>query len=430
MEVTYFLTICSLLFLWVSTRLTGAWFTPLSHYALRWLLLVFLVEINLVGYDEISSLTWWVVISSFLAFSCGALVPLLKNHHLLAEQQPGNIQEGLRTSVDSAKFLKAIIVLFIFGALVFGVYLYNVNRTFGIGNFLESGQMVRIAIAGGATPVGFHYLYVMELVGPLCLLYYLINRQNTPKWLFILLIFSVISLFFTTGRTNMTKALVWIFYIFLFFELQSLSLKKLAKMMGGFITVIIGLFFLIGLWKHGQFESSANGEQRQSTPAAASLLLPYFYMSVELPVLDKLLKDPGVQQEWGKLTFLPVIKVGKLILNDVKVPSHVGEFYDTPLPANIATYLDLMYKDFWLIGPIVLPAFLGFVSSFFFTQLLCGRITLGLFMINTILALTIFSSTSSANYMKPSYWFQMLVVVMISRYCMQGNIAISANKNV
>lgn len=416
MEVTYFFTICSLLSLWASIRLTGAWFTPLSHYALRWLLLVFLVEINYLGYDEISSLTWWVVVGSFLAFSCGALVPLLKNHYLLAEVQPGHIKEGLRTSIDSPKFLRSIVVLFILGALVFGVYMFNINRSFGIVNFLVSGQMVRIAISEGDLPVGFHYLYIMELVGPLCFLYYLINRQQTPKWLFLIMVFSVISLIFTTGRTNMTKAIVWMFYVLLFFEIQQLNLKRFAKIIGGLLCVIVGLFFLIGLWKHGTFATTESREDGNSA-AASSLALPYLYMSIELPVLDKMLNDPNIQQEWGKYTFLPIVKIAKLFNKDVKVPSHVGEFYDTPLPANIATYLDLMYKDFWLIGPIILPALLGFVSSFFFTRLLFGRVTLTIFMVNTVLALTIFSSVSAANYMKPSYWFQIFAVIAISHYC-------------
>lgn len=416
MEATFFFTISSLLILWGSTRLTGTWFTPLSHYVLRWSFLVFLVEINLVGYDEISPLTWWVVVGSFLSFSCGALVPMLKNQSLSVDQQPEHIQEGLRTSIDRTKFLRSIVVLFLLGTFVFVIYLYNVHRSFGIANFLVSGQLVRIGIAEGQVPMGFHYLYIMELVGPLGFLYYLLYRQQTPKWLFIVLVLSVISLFFTTGRTNISKAIVWIFYIYVFFEVQSLSLRKLVKITGGLLGVIIGLFFLIGLWKHGTFVKNESQTERNSAPVA-SLMLPYFYMSVELPVLDKMLNDPSVKQEWGKLTFLPVTKLTKLFFKDVKVPSHIGEFYDTPLTANIATYLDLMYKDFWYIGPIVLPAILGYISSFFFAWLLFGRVTLAIFMINTILALTIFASVSSANYMKPSYWFQIIVVILMSRYC-------------
>ncbi|MHC1696850.1 MAG: O-antigen polymerase [Geobacteraceae bacterium] len=416
MEATCFFTVCTLLFLWGSIRLTGTWFTPLSHYALRWFFLVFLVELNLVGYDTISPMTWGVVIASFIAFSCGALVPMLRNQPRMEQQVPGHIQDGLRDSIDSDRFLRSIMLLFILGTLVFLVYLFNINRTFGISNFLISGQMVRLAIAEGELPVGFHYLYIMELVGPLCFLYYLLNRKETPKWLFIVMFFSIISLFFTTGRTNMSKSIVWMFYILLFFELQSLNLKKFTKIAGSLLCVVVGIFFLIGLWKHGTFatnEFSVDKETAQSTP----LMLPYIYMSVELPVLDKLLNDPGVEQQWGKLTFLPVIKVVRLFIKDAKAPSHVGEFYDTPIPANIATYLDLMYKDFWLIGPIVLPAILGFVSSFFISWLLFGRVTLAVFMINTILALTLFSSVSAANYMKPSYWFQVLVVIAISKFC-------------
>jgi len=410
----------------VSCRLSGTWFTPLSHYALRWWFLVFLVELNLIGYDEISPLTWSVVIGSFLSFSCGALVPLVRNHCQRATQSCDHVKEGLRLSIDKPKFLRAIVVLFVMGIAAFCVYLFNVHRSFGILNFLISGQIVRIAISEGDTPTGFHYLYIMEMVGPLCFLYYLLDRKHASKWLFVIIFISVVSLLFTTGRTNMTKALVWIFYVYLFFEIQYLSIKKLTKTIGGLAIVIVGFFFLIGLWKHGTFATSDSRADQSSAPAA-SLMLPYFYMSVELPVLDKMLKDPKIEQEWGKYTFLPVVKVSKLFFSDIKTPSHIGEFYDTPLPANIATYLDLMYKDFWLIGPIALPALLGFFSSFFFTKLLFGRVSLSVFMINTVLAMTIFSSTSAANYMKPSYWFQVAVIILVSKFCYKNKLSSISN---
>lgn len=416
MEATYFFTLCTLLCLWASTRLTGTWFTPLSHYALRWLFLVFLVEIDLVGYDKIMPLTWVVVIGSFLAFSCGSLLPMMKYNRNRGVYNLGCIQERLKSSIEKEKMLRAIILLFVVGTIVFVIYLYNVNRTYGIFNFLASGQILRLALGEGDVPFGFHYLYVMEMVGPLCFLYYLLYRKETPKWLFVVLVISIVSLFFTTGRTNIMKSIVWIVFVLLFFQLEILSLRKFAKIMGGLLGVVVGLFFISAVWTTKTFESTEIYSAKEFSGITAPLLLPYFYMSVQLPVLDKLLNDPEVQHTWGKYTFLPIVKVSKLVFPDIQAPSHIGKFYDAPYSANVATYLDLMYKDFWFIGPVLIPALLGFISSYLFMWLLNGRVTLGIFMINTILAMTIFSSTSSANYMKPSYWFQVCLLLIISRY--------------
>lgn len=416
MGATYFFVLFTILALAISSRVVGVWFTPLSHYSLRWLLLVFLVELNLLGYDEISPLTWWVVFGSYLAFSLGALLPMLKSRSIFRRQGISHIQDGLRDSINPQKLLKAIFILFMLGTIIFLVFMYNVGTTLGLGNFLQNGQILRLAMNEGELPFGFHYLYIMEMVGPLCFLYFLLFKKKTPKWVFAAMVLSIASLFFTTARTNMTKSLVWILYILMFFQIEYLRIKRFSKIVAAMVGLALGMFFVIGIWTSETFGSTEIFKSGNYSGPGASLLMPYFYMSVELPVLDKILQDPNIQFEWGKYTFLPVFKVLKLFSPEMSVPSHIGQFYYTPLASNIATYLDLMYKDFGLIGPIILPFLIGAVSSYLFARMLFNRVGLALFMINTIMAMTIFASTSSANYMKASYWFQIFAILVISHY--------------
>jgi len=401
----------------VSMRLSifafGTWFSPLTHYLVRWLFLVVLFQLNLLDYYPVSTITWIVILGSAFAFTVGAFLPMAIADRTKTKPV-GHIRNTLSESIYPGRLRGGILLLFLAGLALFAVFIQNMP---GSPNPFEALSMlteVRSAMKEESIP-GFHYFYLMELVVYLCFLHVLLWGKRTPVWIVFVGLSAVFSLVYTTGKVNIAKAIMWCFFAVLYMEVFRLRSTRILKWLGCLAVGGVVIFSLLVTNERSDLRSVGRGEN-----ANATMLLAYLYMSIPVGVLDKLLGDPQVRPVYGAYMFSPILKMIRGMGVPVVIPSHIGEFYNTPMPANIATYLDLMYKDFGLIGVSVIPFIIGFVCSYCFAKLRAPNIALFGFSINTILALTVFGSTGAANYVKPSYWFQVFALLLLSKYVLRS----------
>lgn len=400
--------------LFVSMRLSiiafDTWFSPLTHFLARWLMLVFLFQLNFLNYFPVSNLTWIVILGSIFSFSIGAYLPMAISKR--KNKIPfDHIRNCLSVSICPFRLRHGIILLFFTGLILFAFYLHNMPGSPDLIGALSILSEVR-SVMKEEKIFGFHFFYFMELVVYLCFLHILIWRKKTPLWIFAMSLLALLSLIYTTGKVNIAKAIVWCFFALLYMEVFRLRSTRIMKWL---VILIVGggiVFSLLVINERSDLASMGSGVYSNTGVAP----LAYLYMSIPVGVLDKLLADPNQVPVYGAYMFGPILKVFSAMGIPMEIPSHIGEFYNTPIPGNIATYLDLMYKDFGLIGPGVIPFFIGLVCSYFFSKLRSANISLLVFSFNTILSLSVFGSTSAANYMKPSYWFQILVLLVLSRY--------------
>lgn len=413
--VVMILAVGVILSLRLSVIAFGTWFSPLPHYLARWLFLVFLFQINLLGYHHISPWTWALILASIIAFSIGACMTMLCSERKRALPY-NHIRDALNISVQPRRLRTGILLLFLIGIGFFVIYLRNMP---GAPNPFEAISVlseVRAALKEETIP-GFHYFYFMELVVYLGVFHALMWRKETPYWLFLVTATALFSLLYTTGKVNIAKTIMWCFFALLYLEVFRLGSTRVLKWLLYLLAGGALLFSLMVLNESSDLAGFGDAEGRGST-----LLLAYLYMSIPIGVLDKLLADPQVLPMYGAYLFGPILKLGAAMGLSVEIPSHIGEFYETPMPANIATYLDLMYKDFGFAGPLVIPFLIGFLCSFVFAKLRAPRISLFVFSLNTVLALSVFGSTGAANYMKPSYWFQLLALFVLSSYVQKSGV--------
>src|SRR3990167_4230558 len=401
----------------VSMRLSffafGTWFSPLTHYMARWLFLVFLFQLNLMNYTPISVMTWSVIALSIFSFFVGSAMPMLITCRR-KKIEVTHIKTSLRSSVSPKRLRTGILVLFSIGCVFFAVYIRNMPGSPNPFEALSMLSELRAIMKEEPIP-GFHYFYFMELVVYLCFVHFLLWPKSAAYWIYLVGLLALFSLLYTTGKVNVAKSIMWCFFALLYLEIYRLGSIRMLKWLAG-LTGIGAMVFALMVTNEGSDLAS----MRDAGDSNATFLLAYLYMSVPVGVLDKLLADPEVVPVYGAYMFGPVLKLLNVVGIPVEVPSHIGDFYNTPFPANIATYIDLMYKDFGLIGPSLIPFFIGFICSYFFSRLRLDRVSLFTFSFNTILALSVFGSTGAANYMKPSYWFQILVLLLLSRYVLNS----------
>ena len=400
----------------VSRALIGIWYSPLTLFVLRWLLVIFLYLLNFAGYDAIRPLTWIVLVWSMGAFAIGSLIPMLSASRRAVPLEIPDVAAALREVIDKRNFTKAINLLFFLGVLVLLLYLYSIEGSYGISVLVFTPYIVRANIAIGRVPLGFQYFYLMETVTALIFLYIYLYRRKTPRLLILLGGFAAASLVLTTGKVNLVKLVGWCIFLLLYLNLNRLTAARASALAVVTLLLGFGLFVVLSTWGGEEFENTLWYQYVPVSGHVGNLLYAYIYNTGQIPTLDNLLHDSGVEFQWGKLTFLPIAKLIGIVIPEFTVPSHIGTFYPIPFPFNVATYLDVMYKDFGLFGTLLLPFVLGWLTSAMFVRFLRTPCSFWLFYLNTILALWVNASVSAAGYLKPVYWFQIGVGYILARY--------------
>ncbi|MBW3664459.1 MAG: oligosaccharide repeat unit polymerase [Actinobacteria bacterium] len=398
------------LLLVVTWRLDGGEFGLMTLLAARWWGLITAYLLVPYQYVEIGSRTWAVV-----GLSLGSI---LLGYFVIVSKRRDAPTKDLKFDGNGALYWRAYWSIFLVGAALFTIYLFNLLSRFGLSTMLESSHTIRLAISRGSIPTGFHYFYAFEMILPLAAFGYVRLRGEKPR-LFALVAsagFASAALLATTARTNLTKSIIWALIV-LYVSSDRLRFRvRDLRLVFTMIAVVLAVFSLMGNMLGKSYENStlvSSGLVDISGPLQ-EVALPLHYSAGPLPTLDRLLEDTDPPVTWGALTFHPLAKVAEVFLPDYDAPSHIGEFYEIPYRFNVATFIDIGYKDFRLFGVALTGWILG---------ILAGVVTLHARRMNkgsvcwtfafSIVALVIFASPSSASYIKFSYWIQTAVLLWL-----------------
>lgn len=399
-SILFGIILCGLLIVAVLTTkiLSGSILNPITLYLGSWFIPIYGYYINILGYDEISRWTWFVIISSLICFLLGAAIPLLsfEKHRSLNSRQA-----ILAKHVSPEKLRLAILIIFIIGGLFHLVYLYYIYQLYGLGILLQLPALRGMMRDDGVVP-GFYYFYFYEMVLPLSILYISIFGRKKTKLLILFSILATFALLFTAAKVNVFKAIFWGIFIYTFLNIDQLNVKNTLRT----ILVIVSIGLLLFLF-HTGMTGEVKGQQFSDI---------YARFSAQLPTLDKLLHDQTVEFQHGKLIVLPLTKLLHVFIPSIDVPSHILEFYQVPYLWNIATYLDIMYKDFGVAGTLFIPFIFGIIASYSFVKFLHYPERLWLLYFNVIIGLWIWGSPSVAGFIKPVYWFQLICGGIICWY--------------
>lgn len=408
----------------VAWRADDGQFDLLSFFLIRWWSLVALYAISPVPYTGIRSFTWLILFISVVSFTVG---------YLIVKSGPGGRQvhvarAGMSTSgrvpsrssgeADGA-YWRTVHALFAVGAVVFAYYAINVVSQYGWTELALSPHRLRIDISQGDVPSGFHYFYVMELIAPLFVIGFLRFRERAPGRMLATTEVSLAlsSLLATTARTNVTKSLVWTLLL-AFWATSGQSRRRVANVGAIGAVGVVGLFTLYGNFIGKSFANSAVARLLGdgASPASRALALPLHYNAGPLPGLDQFLHDPTIEHTWGALTFRPIAQVVGALSESYSAPSHIGEFYDIGVPFNVATWLDIMYKDFNVAGIAVLPFLLGVAAGAFAFYRRQRPESLAVLFAHSWFAMVIFAAPTNAAFIKASYWLQLAILLLLARH--------------
>jgi oligosaccharide repeat unit polymerase len=239
------------------------------------------------------------------------------------------------------------------GTALFLLYARSFLPGLSQGRFGTRLVAVRTALALGQVPAGFYYFYFYELLVPLSILLARLDRRHRLRYT-AAGVLSFLALILTTGRTNATKALLLVLFVFLFEQgHRRLRVRALARI--GLTTgIAVALFLIFGALIGKSYSNSPLRDESllQPTSLPQQLRLPYLYYVGSLPAFDQLATGRAHGLERG-VTLRPVLQVAHLADPHVHVPMKVQAFYQIPYPFNVSTYLAPLLVDFGAMGVIV-----------------------------------------------------------------------------
>jgi len=353
------------------------WFNHLSLYCLIFGGSLFLYELKLLPYIDLTADTWFIMISSFLAFLVGILTIVSARN--LYKENATHIEKSdisMKIFIDDGKTLKYAIIILGLISLYAAIELWVIliNKFGSLPAVLLNAEVIyRLNVEGkitGNTP----YIFLLGFVATFLAGIYAAYKGKFTLITFIPLISIILRDLAGSGRAAMLFGLLEFASAFFLFRhlLKNDSLKRFKFSRGN---AIIGLILVIALFtaassvvrlSRGNVGSeSISGGSRGLMQTKESLIISpsvYLYASSCPGVLTKYLSSSGEYTKFGQHTFQSVyLFLAKLDV--IKKPSEYQRGYFFPMWSNNGTFLRELHADFGIAGVLLVPFLLGLMNT-------------------------------------------------------------------
>jgi len=351
------------------------WFNHLTIYCFIWGGLVFLYELKFLPYDDIIPITWFYIISAFLAFLLGILT-MISARNLFPQRKIENEKTNFRIKIfyDDGKTIKYSIIIFSIIGLYAGIQHWMILiDMFGSiqAIFLNANRIYNLNSQGkieGIVP----YISTLGYVAIFFSGIYTAYKGKFSFLSFFPFIGIIIKDLASIGRAGMLLALMqFLFSFFLFRHLLSGISKerfKFSRKNAIIAFSLLSIFLIISASfvriTRNTFESY-RGTSKELRQLEDNLILSpslYLYLSSDVGVLSKYFFSGGEDTEFGQNTFLTLYgffaKFGA-----VEKPKIFQKGYFIPMWTNTGTYIRELHADFGILGAILVPYLLGVIIT-------------------------------------------------------------------
>ncbi len=403
-----FVTLMTVAFLglFLSKWLFDDFFTPPAIYNFFWNVAIAFLTLNLVRYHPVGMEAWRAIGVSYASFMGGtALVGVY------ALQKPNWLTNHSRLAyLNRERFETALFAMFGIGVFGFVLQLYHLHQLFGLSTFFSDPQRARELHTNVRFLGFFNIINVANFV--LSLMYLTIYRKPR-RWLIAVLVWSLLTAFFTTDRTRLFYMAIWSFYVVVYSQRRVNISFRFAVASSSVVFGLLGMFVLIA--KLYVKEAYDYNRQFLKYPELGPLNDIYIYLTGSFPVLQQFLTDKW-DFTYGKHTFAPVVTFMELLIPYYEREVLVGKFYWVPIHLNVCTYLETFYKDWGFAGLVFGPLGCGLISMAVYMAMRQRR---NLFTVY-FAGLSSFCVTISVFinfYSQIATWFFIVVGYIVYRWC-------------
>lgn len=351
------------------------WFNHLALYCEIMGGLIFLYELKLIRYDEITAFTWYLIIASFLSYLLGILtISSIKNLFSKDIITTAKSSQYLPIFSDNGKVLKYSIFFFSLLGLIAAIqrWIVMIDMFGSIQSVLLNGKVIYDMIVRdkikGLVPILPSFSYVAIFLAGIYAAY--IGKFSFLTFFaFIGVILKVLTYF---GRAELLLVLMEFFFTFLLFRhlLKNNTSKeyKFSKINASFSLLlllgilIIGVSFIRISRNISENYQGVTSELRQLDDNFFISPSIYFYFSCDIGVLNKYLEIGDEKSGFGENTFY-FFHTFLNRIGAIEKPVFYSKGYFMPMWANTATFLKDLHTDFGVAGIFVVPYFLGLLIT-------------------------------------------------------------------
>lgn len=413
----------SVFFALLSKHLFDKWFNHLSIYVIIWFFLLFLYELKLIRYEDLTFETWFVIIGAFISYFLGIITFFVAKNNFGNYPDSNNKNLRIQTNlfINNAKVLKISIlitsIIGLIGAIQNWLVLLHEFKTFP--NIIINANIIyHMRVEGGLAFVPYlsSFSYVAVFLGAL----YSARKGKISFYLTFPFLGVILSDLANVGRAGMLfafvefiSALVLYSYSINKYDLNQ-SKRSNKKFAISIVLIFISLVAAATVVKsiRGSVESISSSTSTLNKLKGNAVITPtvYLYFSSDVGVLNKYLELEKENSMFGENTFMPIYRVlNKLDL--VEKPQFYQTGYYIPMWTNTGTYLRELHADFGVTGILLVPFLLGlFITflwfKFFETTRLNYLVILVYFYIIIFFSFVVFEP-------RQGYWIISLVLILL-----------------
>ncbi len=402
------------------------WLNHLTLYCIVFGGSLFLYELKLLPYIDLTSYAWFLILSSFLAFLIGILTIVSARN--LYKDNPISIEKSnisLKIFADNGTTLKFTILIFGIISMYSAIELWMIFiRQFGsIPAVLLNGEVIYRMNVGGKIKDNTPYLHLLGFVALYLSGMYTAYKKRFTFLTFLPLLSIILREIAGAGRAGMLFALMqFMLSFFLFKHLLATDIKQRFNFSK--VSALVGAVILLVLFIGGStlVKATRVSDSTSTTYSAASKELRqtrgnlfispslYLYLSSDVGVLSKYLSSKGEGTAFGQNTFMTLYNfLGKI--NVVQKPHEFQKGYFIPMWTNTGTYLRELHADFGLVGIFLGPYLLGLLITWLWFKFYEKKSLFSFVFLVNLNIIVGFSFFVMAT--RVLYWFTSLVIILI-----------------
>jgi len=363
--------------LFFSKHMLGRWFNHLNIYVTVWFVVIYLYQLKLMNYVEVTSFTWGVILFGYMSFLMGTIIVVVarlnfgkKNINVVCKNELSSL------FIFDGNILKYFILFFsIIGLMNALQHWYILIQEFGdIKTVLIKANLVYRLRTEGEIKGVIPYLYISSYVGVVLSGIYSAYKNKltlVAVFPFLAIIMKELASFGRAGILIGFLQFIISFFLYMYY-LNSINRNKknvpkknavIAFLL--MIALFIGALTLVKSFRgtYETFKASTSSLKKFNNGAVVSPSI-YLYMSSHIGVLSKYFEKDTERAILGENSFQPIYN----LLSKFEVVDH-PDFYQRgywiPMWTNTGTYLREIHADFGDTGLLIVPFLLGLITTFY-----------------------------------------------------------------
>lgn len=393
-------------FLRLSRAIYDDMFSPIGVFGFIQCFGLSMFHLKLYPYNPLSQFAWLSFLGALFFFMLGCIL-------VSGVMKSMEIQKiDVASRLDSRRLLRITVFSFIMGFIGFIIMLVNLLFNVSFKAMANDPMALREKVV---LPIYIYPWFFNVLTPSLAILYVKITGRCKVR-MSLVAVAALLMLFLSFSRSLGITA---VFMAFL--TVSNLQIIK-KPFKTAVITALVGFSIFTAFHVFIKAPDALQRVEHSSfTIKSMSFLAPaYGYFTSGFSTFDPYVADTK-SYDYGMNTFITIVKLLRLVDDSIKLPGvhgqwevH-GQWYANPIRSNVYTYLGIYYRDFGVLGVLILPLLQGILVTI--PYLLMRRYGhYNLILLNGLFSWCLLISFFSNHFRGNTTFFLAIVSILIGKF--------------